>query len=225
MEDCSEVYEDPEFVLKIGEEIHRRLSEGATEVWMKQVVRAVVQEMGCDEDDAWGFAADASGDIWEQVSEELTIFENFVDDQQFRSDFMSALRFGNGFVYVGFDRSEERAINDDRIVAELALDDVEGLEAWKREPEYWEPETDWRDTTSDHRELHPTENEHGDVTNPDDPKPTQPKRGRTGVRILVDVKDPDWRDKVVEVYKAAAAAMGYDPDDPANETVVIKEGL
>jgi hypothetical protein len=53
---------------------------------------------------------------------------------------------------------------------------------------------------------------------------TTTPRKKSGVRILVDVKDPDWREKLVVAYTAAAEAMGikFDPDQ---ETIVIKEGL
>ncbi len=221
---CGDFEDWEAFVGLVGDEVHRQFSEGATEVWMKQTVRAAAQEMGCDEDDAWDFAADASGDIWSQVSETLTTIENFVGNQQFQSDVVSALRFGNGFVYVCYDSNTDRFVDDDRIVAEFALDDAEGLEAWKQTTHYEESEAEMHGMTGDQWESHLAVTESGESTTLKETNPPQPKRSGDGVQIHIDTSEDDWLDKVGEAYTEAAKALGFDPADFDGKPPILLKG-
>jgi hypothetical protein len=133
-----EIEDEAGFLKLIGEEVHRQFSKGAAEVWMHQAVTAAAQQMGQDESDAYDFANDWSGDIWSLVAVTLTVIEHWDGSVEYPSDCISVLRFGNDYVYVGYDRNPERFVDDDRIVAELAPDDEEGLQAWSEETEYLE---------------------------------------------------------------------------------------
>lgn len=149
-----EIKDEAGFLRLIGEEVHRQFSEGAVEVWMHQAVTAVAQQMGQDESDAYDFANDWSGDIWSQVAEGLTVIEHWDGLVEYLSDCISALRFGNDFIYVGYDRNPERFVDDDRIVAELALDDEVGLRAWSEETEYIESVAESHGMTPDEWDRH-----------------------------------------------------------------------
>jgi len=94
--------------------------------------------MGQNESHAYDFANEWSGDIWSRLAETLTVIEHWDGSVEYPSDCISLLRFGNDFIYVGYDRNPERFMDDDRIVAELAPDDEEGLQAWSEETEYLE---------------------------------------------------------------------------------------
>ncbi len=149
-----EIEDEAGFLRLIGREVHRQFSEGAVEVWMHQVVTAAAQQMGQDESDAYDFANDWSGDIWYRVAEGLTVIEHWDGLVEYPSDCISALRFGNDFIYVGYDRNPERFVDDDRIVAELAADDEEGLRAWSEETEYLESVPESHGMTPDEWDRH-----------------------------------------------------------------------
>jgi hypothetical protein len=149
-----EIEDEAGFLRLIGEEVHRQFSEGAVEVWMHRAVTAAAQRMGQDESDAYDFANEWSGNLWSQVAEILTIISLSDGVEEYPSDCISALRFGNDFIYVGYDRNPERFVDDDRIVAELALNDGEGLRAWSEETEYIESVAESHGMTPDEWDRH-----------------------------------------------------------------------
>ncbi len=117
----------------VGAEIQRRLATGATEVWLKQVLRGLGDDLWQILDEAdfdWyeaGFEYGEfpldSGEIWESLVKNLLTFCNF----DWGCDRLSVLDFGSGIGFVAFAANPERGLDDYEIESEIDLLDTTAI--------------------------------------------------------------------------------------------------
>ena len=125
---CASDLSDREVCLKlVGTEIQRRLATGATEVWLKQVLRALGDDLCQILDEAdfdwyeagyeYGEFPLDSGEIWESLAKNLLTFCDF----DWGCDHLSVLDFGSGIGFVAFASNPERGLDDYEIESQIDL--------------------------------------------------------------------------------------------------------
>jgi hypothetical protein len=129
--ECASDLSDREVCLSlVSAEIQRRFATGATEVWLKQVLRGLSNDLWqiLDEADfdwyeagyAYGEFPIDSGEIWESTVKNLLTFCNF----DWGCDHLTVLDFGAGVGFVAFANNPERGLDDYEIESEIDLLDT-----------------------------------------------------------------------------------------------------
>jgi len=117
----------------VGAEIHRRFSNGDTDVWLERTLRELADDLWQILDDAdfdWyeegyeqGMFPLDSGEIWGATARGLLTFCDF----DWGCDQLSVLDFGGGVAFVAFDSNTERGLDDFEIEGEIDLLDIGGV--------------------------------------------------------------------------------------------------
>ena len=114
-------------------EIQRRLAGGATEVWLKQVLRGLGDDLWqiLDEIDfdwyqagyEYGEVPLDSGEVWESRARNLLTFCDF----DWGCDHLTVLDFGSGVGFIAFAANPERGLDDYEIESEIDLLDTAAI--------------------------------------------------------------------------------------------------